>query len=248
MQLRQLIAVLVTLTTILGVAFFVVTWQGDNNEATTDSTPATTTLATTAAALTPSSITTPTSTTTTTIPVNCTLEEPATETVTEEGDEEGGDEPLIVPTLGSNSSVTTVGLDEVTFGLTVAQAEQAAGTQLIPCSAVSDCYRVTPLLAPDGISFVVTAGTIERVDIARGPITTRSGVGIGSPEGLIIELFGDQIERQTTDDTSADLIFVPTDADDAQFRVIFTIRNGEVESFRSGRIPHVLAQDPCAAA
>ncbi|MBT7429505.1 MAG: hypothetical protein HN783_06810, partial [Ilumatobacter sp.] len=50
------------------------------------------------------------------------------------------------------------------------------------------------------------------------------------------------------DDSSVDLIFVPQDEDDAEFRVIFTIRDGVVETFRSGRIPLVLEQSPCAEA
>ena len=148
--------------------------------------------------------------------------------------------------LGTNDSISTVGLGEVTFGMTVAQAQVAAGTDLINCAPTSDCYRVTPAQGPEGISFLVTESTIERVDIVAGPLTTRSGIGIGSPEDDIINLFGDQIETQVNDDSSVDLIFVPQDESDAEFRVIFTIRDGVVETFRSGRIPQVTVQNPCA--
>jgi len=140
-----------------------------------------------------------------------------------------------------------VGLDKVTFGLTVKQAAAAAATPMIPCSPPSDCYRVTPLEAPEGISFVVSSGTIERVDITSGPITTRSGLGIDTSETRIVESLGDKLDRTVNDDGSIDLIFVPTDPNDANFRVIFTIRNGVVESFRSGRVPLVLATDACSA-
>ena len=119
-------------------------------------------------------------------------------------------------------------------------------TGLINCAPASDCYRVTPAQGPEGISFLVTESTIERVDIVAGPLTTRSGIGIGSPEDDIINLFGDQIETQVNDDSSVDLIFVPQDESDAEFRVIFTIRDGVVETFRSGRIPQVTVQNPCA--
>ncbi len=140
-----------------------------------------------------------------------------------------------------------MGLDEVTFGMTVVQAETAANTRMIACEPVSDCYRVTPFEAPEGISFVVDKGTIERVDIVSGPITTRSGVGIGTPQERIMELFGDRIETLVNDDSSVDLIFVPRDEGDDQFRVIFTIRDGSVDTYRSGRIPLVLEPDPCAS-
>jgi hypothetical protein len=105
---------------------------------------------------------------------------------------------------------------------------------------------VTPAQGPEGISFLVTESTIERVDIVAGPLTTRSGIGIGSPEDEIMNLFGDQIETHVNDDSSVDLIFVPQDESDAEFRVIFTIRDGVVETFRSGRIPQITVQNPCA--
>ena len=70
--------------------------------------------------------------------------------------------------------------------------------------------------------------------------------GAVSSEDEIMNLFGDQIETQVNDDSSVDLIFVPRDESDAEFRVIFTIRDGVVETFRSGRIPQVTVQNPCA--
>jgi hypothetical protein len=258
-QPRHIIAVLVAFIAILGAAIFVVSWTGDDDTGDVAADSTTSSSSTTSTSTTSST----TSTTTTTIPVNCTVDEPTTTTTagsestttTEAPDPADGDadlpdedEEIIVPTLGPSSSISTVGLDTVHFGMTVKQAEAAAGTPMIPCSPISSCYRVTPVDAPDGVSFVVHEGTIERVDIASGPITTRSGVGVGTTEDRIIELFGNQIEREVNDDSSVDLIFVPQDEDDAEFRVIFTIRDGVVETFRSGRIPLVLDKAPCTDA
>ena len=228
---------LVTLIVIVGAALWVVSWNGDDGEEAT-LTPTTTELPTTSS--TSSTTSTTTSTTTTTIPVECSAE-PA------DADDTAESTTTTVLNLGVNDSISTVGLGEVTFGMTVAQAEAAAGTDLVNCAPTSACYRVTPANGPEGISFVVTESTIERVDIVSGPLTTRSGIGIGSPEDDIITLFGDQIETQVNDDSSVDLIFVPQDGADTEFRVIFTIRDGVVETFRSGRIPQVTVQDPCAA-
>ncbi|MEM9203543.1 MAG: hypothetical protein AAGC53_18030 [Actinomycetota bacterium] len=266
MNPRSIIIMLVTLIVILSAALLVVSIGGDDDDETaTDATTTTTSLATTTTVAAPS---TTTSTTTTTIPVACSLDGDATTTddatadatttttvaTTDDTDDAVATTTVpettttIAPTLGPNDSVSTVGLGEVDFGMTVRQAEAAAGTTMIPCGPIGECYRVTPADAPEGISFVVTAGTIERVDIASGPITTRSGVGVGTPQERIVELFGDQIETAINDDSSVDLIFVPQDDQDAQFRVIFTIRDGVVETFRSGRVPQVTEQDPCAEA
>ena len=263
MQPRQLIIMLVTLIVIVGAALFVVTWSGDDGGE--DTVASTTTLAASTTSST-STTTTTSAPTTTTIPVECSNEPAATtetdtdtntyeavdastSTTTEAAETDGEETEAPTTTvlnLGTNDSISTVGLGEVTFGMTVAQAQVAAGTDLINCAPASDCYRVTPAQGPEGISFLVTESTIERVDIVAGPLTTRSGIGIGSPEDDIINLFGDQIETQVNDDSSVDLIFVPQDESDAEFRVIFTIRDGVVETFRSGRIPQVTVQNPCA--
>ena len=249
---RQLIAVLVAFILILAAALFVITRDGDDGDAARDVATTTTTAAAPSTTAAPPESTT--TSVTTTIPTECSVEESATATTdtAEDGAAEDGANDAtttsVTPagsTLSASSTVSTVGLDEVDFGMTVSQAEAATNTTMIACAPVSECYRVTPLDAPEGISFVVTAGTIERVDIVGGPITTRSGVGIGSTQERIIELFGDKIETRVNDDSSVDLVFVPQDDGDDQFRVVFTIRDGVVDSFRSGRVPQIDNLDPC---
>ena len=223
MPFRQVAVVLLALIAILGAGLFVLSIgddepddssnvdvsPGDESTTTTSSTSSTTTVAPI----------------TTSIPTECgatddIFEATTTTVVTTEppADEEDGDEPPeedpipLVPTLSLQSSLSTVGLDEVTFGLTVDQATQAAGTPMLNCEAVTDCYRVAPEFAPQGISFVVHEGTIERVDLGGG---------------------------------LTDVIFVPEDENDNEFRVAFTTRDGVVETMRSGRVPLVLEADPC---
>lgn len=149
------------------------------------------------------------------------------------------------PTLSVNSTVSTVGLDTVTFGMNVARAQEAAGTFLVPTGPISECYTVIPNEGPEGVTFTVIGGTVERVDIDDGSVTTRSGLGIGTPENVIVDLFGDQLERTVNDDGTVDLIFVPTDEGDANFRVVFTIADGTVLRYRSGKVPEILAATPC---
>ena len=149
------------------------------------------------------------------------------------------------PRLSNRSTVSTVGLDEVNFGMTVAAAQQAAGTVLVPAGPTGACYHVVPHDAPEGIVFLVHTGTIERVDINSGPITTRSGVGVGSPESMVTDLFGDRIEREVRVDGTVDLVFVPRDAGDQSYRVVFNISEGAVRAFKSGRLPMVMLDTGC---
>ncbi|MCE2511202.1 MAG: hypothetical protein J4F50_01330 [Acidimicrobiia bacterium] len=151
------------------------------------------------------------------------------------------------PTLSNRSTVSTVGLDTVHFGMTVTQAQEAAGTVLVPAGPTGACYHVVPFDAPEGIVFLVHEGTVERVDINSGPITTRSGVGVGSPESMVTDLFGDSIEREVRVDGTVDLVFVPRDPGDQNYRVVFNISEGTVRAFKSGRLPMVMLDTGCEA-
>jgi hypothetical protein len=241
MNPRPIITVLVTVIVLLAVALFVLTRTGSDGDAAADVDTTTTTSSSSTSSTTSSTSTT---TTTTTIPTACRID--AAGTAVPAAADQPSPAPPSKSALNESSSVSTVGLDEVTFGMTVVQAETAANTRMVLCEPVSDCYRITPFEAPEGIRFVVNAGTIERVDIVGGPITTRSGIGIGTPQERVVELFGDRIETRVNDDSSVDLVFVPQDDGDDQFRVIFTIREGSVDTYRSGRIPLVFDLDPCA--
>ena len=248
MQPRALIAVLVTLLAIVGAGYWLVNSGGDDGDDATGPTDTTTTTA---------EPTTSTTTTPTTGPDECssgnavptTTAAPSTSSTTAAPDDASTTLPPIPtgPTLDDRSTVSTVGLDEVTFGLTVSQAEAAAGTPMIPCEPVAECYRVIPAVAPPGITFTVTEGTVERVDISDEPITTRSGVGVGTSADEVVELFGDSLEREVNDDGSVDLVFVPSSESDAEFRVIFTVRDEVVETYRSGRLPGIADRFPCSS-
>lgn len=148
--------------------------------------------------------------------------------------------------------VTTGGLGAIRVGQTVAQAEEASGLTLEeePVPLSEDCFYVTVRDDPvyDGVSFMVSEGTIGRVDV-QGPstITTRSGAGVGTTEQQLRDLFPGQIEdaSQYSLDTPA-VMFVPRDEADAQFRVIFELTDGTVTGYRSGILPPVGFTEGCA--
>jgi hypothetical protein len=151
------------------------------------------------------------------------------------------------PALDDTSTVSTVGLDEVTFGMSLAGAQAAAGTMFVPEGPAARCTVYVPEQAPAGVRFTVFDGAIERVDILEGPIRTRSGIGIGSPVADVYARYGAQAQPVSRPDGSGeDIVFVPQDETDAAFRVIFETDGAVVTSFRSGRVPLVLPSIPCS--
>lgn len=166
---------------------------------------------------------------------------PTTTTTTIAVDFEGA------PAFDSASSVSTVGIDAVNFGMTLATAESAVSALFVPVSEPVDplCHTFRPAGGPEGVILTVTEGTVERVDITNPSITTRSGAGVGMSEQGVLDLFGERVALTERDSTGNTITFTPADAADAEFRVIFETDGAVVTSFRSGRLPQVSPLNPC---
>ena len=190
---------------------------GDDASDTTTTTVAPTTTTTEATTTTTTQATTTTTSTTTTLPVN--------------------------PNISASDTVTTGGLGPVRIGMNPQEANIAAGYGLALEFIDDACYYLLAEPVLDDVGFMVSNGTIARVDIFPGSdITTRSGAKIGMSEAQIIGLFGDKIETSAHPYVTGGkyLTFVPVDEVDQTFRVIFeTDENGIVTSYRAGRLPEV---------
>ena len=142
------------------------------------------------------------------------------------------------PTLDRSSTISTVGIDRVTFGMTVEAAQWAAGTQFTPVTPRGECFLATPDDAPTGLTFWIVDSTVERVDVDTPAITTRSGFGLGDTEEQIFAKWPDRIRAEPMADGSGNLlVYVPEDVSDRQFRVIFQTDGKQVIRFWSGRLP-----------
>jgi hypothetical protein len=152
------------------------------------------------------------------------------------------------PTLTDASTISTVGLDTVHFGMSVPEAEKAAGSKLVGDSAKTpSCWSATLEAGPDGVSFLVSDSHIERVDITGGKISTRSKVHVGSTVAEVRAAYPGQIEDQPRPDgqPGTALVFVPKDDADAKFRLVFMTDGATVQLYRAGRVPQVLAATGC---
>ena len=150
------------------------------------------------------------------------------------------------PTLGTSSSLTTVGLDTVHFGMTAAVAQRAAGSRFTPVTPRRECFLVTPDEAPEGITFWIVEGTVERVDIDTDEISTRSGGRIGRTEDWIRQAWPDHIQASPLPDGSGNLLaFVPRDESDQEFRIMFQTDGEKVIRMWAGRLPWVAELGGC---
>jgi len=149
---------------------------------------------------------------------------------------------LLTTAFTNSSKVTTVGIDEVFFGMTPEDAAEAASTEWVPLpSGSANCFRVTPSNGPEGITLWVVDGHIERIDIEHPDLRTPSKLGLGNTVAeLVAELqsqLGDRLTVESGGEEGAQVAtFTPTDPGDREFRIVFDVVDDSVVSYRTGRI------------
>jgi hypothetical protein len=151
------------------------------------------------------------------------------------------------PAFTSASKLTTVGLDDVFFGDTVRDIRSKVPGDWVGLPAADarpSCFTMQPAGGPEGTVLMILDGRVERIDLASPDITTRSGIGVGSAVADITELFESNIETVTVDG-GEEIVFIPTDEVDRDFRIIWTTDGTTVTAMRAGRLPGVLAASPC---
>ncbi len=168
-----------------------------------------------------------------------------------------GDRPPQTTTSGSftagegafdeKSPVSTVGIGSVYFGMSPDEAAERAGTtwEGVPAGG-ADCYVVTPSNGPPGVALWVYHGAVERVDIDTPLLRTRSGLGVGTSLSTLQDRLGDKLDVQNHPRLPGWILatFVPTDPNDAAFRIAFDVSGSEVVRYRTGRA-ELIALDAC---
>ena len=155
-----------------------------------------------------------------------------------------GTDTTIPPILTNSDTITTAGLGPVRVGHTLSEAQDAAGVIFNAASTGSEaCQYYTPAAGATGASFMVVNDEIVRIDISSGPITSKSGYGIGATKDAIKAAFGSKIKESAAGDS---LTFVPVPVGDKSMRVIWELdANGSVTSLRTGRLAHVTSKIGC---
>ncbi|MCC3600066.1 MULTISPECIES: hypothetical protein [unclassified Microcoleus] len=158
--------------------------------------------------------------------------------------------------LTENSKLAINGIGPIRVGMTVDEASRAAGVKLVKGNGSGQdeyyCSYFEPQGGPKGIRFMVTKRRIARVDINNNVrFTTIKGAKIGDTEDRIFSLYPGQIKATPHPYVSRPpyngkyLTFVPKDAADKNYRIIFETSKNRVDSFRSGQLPEVEYIEGC---
>jgi hypothetical protein len=147
------------------------------------------------------------------------------------------------PALTTESRLGTNGIGPVHVGMTVSEAEAAAGRKvIIQENALGGTCTYASFRGLDGVDFMLIKGIIERVDISNRKILTLRGAAIGNSENRINSLYPKQIKTTSHPygrNGGHYLTFFPKDQEDQEYRLIFETSNGKVNRFRGGRLPAI---------
>jgi hypothetical protein len=158
--------------------------------------------------------------------------------------------------LTERSKLAINGIGPIRVGMTVDEVSRAAGVRLVKTQSggrtEESCSYFELQGGPKGIRFMVTKRRIARVDINNNVrFTTIKGAKIGDTEDRILALYPGQIKAtphlyvSRPPHNGKYLTFVPKDAADKNYRIIFETSRNRVDSFRSGQLPEVEYIEGC---
>lgn len=137
----------------------------------------------------------------------------------------------------------------VTVGATPVEMTAALGGAAVAASD-QPCYVTTIAGDPYTPLFTISEGKVAVVQVFTPGQLTRSEVGVGASEGDVLAAYGQQIESQPSPDGDPAkklLVFVPVDADDQQYRLVFVVENGVVVGLRNGLTDLAINNPNCGA-
>ena len=151
-------------------------------------------------------------------------------------------------TLTTESRLGTNGIGPVLTGMTLEEVIDASGLRFKTTSSApsGSCKHVQPIGGPKDLSFMVNEGSIAVANVFNPAIKTLRGAQIGDSESKIRSMYPRQLKpAESISGRTKVLQFVPKDAEDRNYRIVFSFRQGKLVSFRSGRLPEVLWLEGC---
>lgn len=143
--------------------------------------------------------------------------------------------------------VEVTGYGPVRIGMSVDEVVEALGGAVAVPEELGGCDYLFPRGWPEGISVMVVEGRVARIDVSRGQVKTAEGVGIGTTEQEILELYPGQVEVLPHKYTEGNYLIVsPAGPLEAEYRIVFETDGAVVERYRVGVLPAVEWVEGCA--
>jgi hypothetical protein len=179
------------------------------------------------------------------------------------GSETGAGEATSKLGGGSNSllgdpspQLSTSGIGEAKFGMTVTAAEQALGRKLEFTKRVSESQIRTGLCVPatiaglPGVELAFTKGRLDGLSSNKASVTTKSGLKVGDPEVAVIKRFqSDPTYKRDGNRHEGDALMEITlgkSGSPLDTALMFQSRGGTVTRITAGHTGYVYDSDYCA--
>ncbi len=138
------------------------------------------------------------------------------------------------------------GIGPIRFGMPVYDAVQAIGAPLQRSTWGKECYYARPSDGPQGVGFMISEGRVARVDIWGAAVSTLSGARVGDAENDVLRRYAGRLEVSRDKYSPGNrLEFVPNDAADKAYRVVFETDGRSVQRVKAGLLPEVSWGDGC---
>lgn len=157
------------------------------------------------------------------------------------------------PTFAPEQKIYTLSADgygPAQIGMTVPEASEALKMPLssnTPEQDESSCYYVYPYGEPGTVGFMVTENKIARVDVhfENPDIETERQIKFGSSTEDVKKAYGD-VKVMPHPYGTADEKYLIYEAPNKNLIIFETDQNGNVTSFRSGKLPEVEFIEGCS--
>ena len=99
----------------------------------------------------------------------------------------------------------------------------------------------------EGVSFMVSNGSVARVDVRQRGVATLSGIRVGDPEDAVTAAYGDRLTAESDyyDHDATQYTFTPEEPGDDTRGIIVAALEGRVTAIRAGRLPEVDCVEGC---
>jgi hypothetical protein len=151
--------------------------------------------------------------------------------------------------FGPGATLDGRGFGPVEAGMTLAEAEQAAGVPLAyeESGAGSGGCGYARADGLDGVAFMVIDGVVQRADVDDPAIATDAGVHVGDPPSAVFDAYADVREEPHPYEPTGSYLTVEGTGADEGYATIFEVwDDGVVHTMRAGLHPAVDYIEGCA--